>query len=268
MVPNSAPLSDEFYYVLLAAWDSAGSYDQIGFSNSYGTWGLTYSWTSGPPSNPTYHYSANAMALSVGATYTFIITTESGVTHFRAYQSSTQVWSLDASTGGNNLIIAGTYSGYHDYTDYEEIWYTHSSGGSPAFDFYFYDNYWVPLGGGKNDATWTTFSSAAPSNVATIIDGNTVLVDNPLGGAWGAWTQINGKLLARTSPAAYSSGGQTGVFVTGTNNRLYWSADGSANWVDLGGVLTSSPSATSPASGAIDVFVRGSDSYLYERSYV
>jgi hypothetical protein len=57
------------------------------------------------------------------------------------------------------------------------------------------------------------------------------------------------------------------VFVTGTDNRLYWSADGSANWVSLGGVLTSSPAATSRSSGTIDVFVRGSDSYLYERRY-
>jgi hypothetical protein len=81
-VPSSSPKSDEFYYVLLSAWDSAGSYDQIGFSNSYGVWGLTYCWTSGLIGNPTYHYSPNARALSPGVTYTFSITVEGGVAHY------------------------------------------------------------------------------------------------------------------------------------------------------------------------------------------
>jgi hypothetical protein len=352
-VPYSAPLSDEFYYVLLSAWTSNGSYDQLGFSNNYGTWGLTYSWTSGPVDNPTYHYSSNAMPLSVGATYTFSITTEGGVTHFIAYQGSTQVWSLDAPTGGNYLVVSSSYSGYGDYMDYEEVWLTDTSGGSPAFDFYFYDNYWLPIGGGENAATWTSFSSEAPSNVAVIISGNSVLVHNPLAtvlfetdptsfaaspgtitfsgqtysnsqtaeyadnsyqatanaptgyqfdhweysgssgsgvyvaninantttvrvngegwlkavftvGSWGSWTSLGGQLLAGTSPAAYSSGGTPGWFVTGTNHQLYWSTG--SGWTNLGGYLTSSPAATSPASGMIDVFVRGSNGALYEKT--
>jgi hypothetical protein len=264
-VPYSAPSSDEFYYVLLSAWTSNGSYDQLGFSNNYGTWGLTYSWTSGPVDNPTYHYSSNAMALSVGATYTFSITTEGGVTHFIAYQGSTQVWSLDAPTGGNYLVVSSSYLGYGDYTDYEEVWLTDTSGG-PAFDFYFYDNYWVPIGGGENAATWTSFFSGAPSNVAVTINGNSVLVHNPPAteGSWGAWTSLGGQLLAGTSPAAYSSGGTPGWFVTGTNHQLYWSTG--SGWTNLGGYLTSSPAATSPASGMIDVFVRGSNGALYEKT--
>ncbi len=66
-IPYSTPRSDEFYYVLLSAWDSAGSYDQIGFSNNYGTWGLTYSWTTGPANNLTFHYTANALAVITGS---------------------------------------------------------------------------------------------------------------------------------------------------------------------------------------------------------
>jgi hypothetical protein len=172
-VPYSAPSSDEFYYVLLSAWDDAGSYDQIGFSDSYGTWGLTYSWTSGPIDNLEFHYSPNVMALSLGVTYTFYITTESGVTHFSAYQGSTKVWSLNAPTGGNYLILSNAY------TDYEEVWQTSTPGGSPAFDFYFDNNYWISSGGGSNATTWNTFSSSAPSNVAVVINGNAVLVHNP-----------------------------------------------------------------------------------------
>jgi hypothetical protein len=179
VVPTSAPGSDEFYYVLLSAWDSAGSYDQIGFSDDYGTWGLAYSWTSGTPNNPIYHYSANAMALSLGTTYTFNITTVSGGTYFAVYQGSTIAWSYYAPTGGSYLILSSAYSGYYDYTDYEEVWQTSTPGGAPAFDFYFYDNYWISTTKSSNAATWTAFSSAAPSNVVVVINGNSVLVQNP-----------------------------------------------------------------------------------------
>lgn len=179
-IPSSAPRSDEFYYVLLSAWDSAGSYDQIGFSDYYGTWGLTYSWTSGPPTNPTYHYNPDVMSLSLGTTYTFNITTVSGVTYFVAYQGSTIVWTLYAPTGGYYLILSYAYSGYYDYTDYEEVWQTSTPGGALAFNFYFYNNYWVSTTGGGNAAAWTSFStSATPSNVFVVINGSSVLVQNP-----------------------------------------------------------------------------------------
>ncbi len=269
-IPNSAPLSDEFYYVLLSAFDNSGSYDQLGFSNTYGTWGLTYSWTSGGPSNPTYHYNPNAMALTPGATYTFIITTDAGVTHFDAYQGSTQVWTLDASTGGNNLVLSATYSGYYDYTNYEEVWQTHSSGGSPAFDFYFYDNYWVPLGGGKNAPTWTTWFSAAPSDVAVRLNGNTVLVDNPLGG-WGTWTSIGGKIIGAPAVSTWAPDSiSLELFARGTNDQLYIKGYDQIEgvwgpWTSLGGKLTSAPGVVSRDSGLMDVFVRGSDGALYSR---
>jgi hypothetical protein len=68
-VPSSAPRSDEFYYVVLSAWDNNGSYNQIGFSDSWGIWGLTYSWsTTDLYGKNTHNYLSNAMALSLGAT--------------------------------------------------------------------------------------------------------------------------------------------------------------------------------------------------------
>jgi parallel beta-helix repeat protein len=176
-VPYSAPRSDEFYYVLLSAWTDTGSYVQIGFSDDYGTWGLTYSWTSGS----TYHYSPNAMALSEGSTYTFYITTQNGYTYFTAYQGLTYVWSLVAPTGGNYLYLHYLNNGAYGYTNYEEVWQTSLPGGSPAFDFYFFGNYWVSLSGQTDPyISWWTFSSNAPSDVAVTISGNCVLVDNPM----------------------------------------------------------------------------------------
>jgi hypothetical protein len=173
------PRSDEFYYVLLSAWDSAGSYDQIGFSDTYGVWGLTYAWTTGPPRNPTYHYSSNAKAVSLGLAYTFCITTQDGFAHFVAYLGSSQFWFLDTPTGGKYLVVQNSYAGYYGYTDYEEVWQTHVPGGSPDFNFYFYNNYWVSTDGAPNIAGWNAFKTPnAPSGLTVVVSGNNVRVIN------------------------------------------------------------------------------------------
>jgi hypothetical protein len=94
------------------------------------------------------------------------------------------------------------------------------------------------------------------------------------GTSWSAWYKIGGQLLSGTSPAAYDWGdARIGIFVTGANGALYhiW-YDGSggsswSGWQSLGGVLTSSPGATSSASGIVDVFVRGNDTALWQREY-
>ncbi len=179
-VPSFAPNSGEFYYVILSAFDNNGSYDQLGFSDSWGTWGLSYSWTTGPTSDLTYYYSSNAMTLSTGTTYTFNITTQSGYTYFTVYQGSNIVWSLNAFTGGNYLFLSSGYSGDCDYSDYEEVWNVIQPGGSPAFDFNFSNNCWVSTGNVTNFAGWTPFfGGQQPSNVGVIINGNSVLVNNP-----------------------------------------------------------------------------------------
>jgi hypothetical protein len=87
------------------------------------------------------------------------------------------------------------------------------------------------------------------------------------GTSWSDWSKIGGQLLAGTGPAAYNWGSSlTGVFVTGTNSALYqWT--GLTGWVKLGGYLTSSPGATSRSSGTIDVFVRGRDNSLWQKTY-
>ncbi|MGD0172417.1 MAG: DUF2334 domain-containing protein [Halobacteriota archaeon] len=125
---------------------------------------------------------------------------------------------------------------------------------------------WVNLGG------YLTSSPAAtsPANgvIAVFVRGSdgALYKDTYAGGQW-AWSKIGGQLLAGTGPAAYNWGSaQTGVFVTGTSHALYqWT--GSTGWVNLGGYLTSSPAATSPANGVIDVFVRGGDNGLWQKAY-
>jgi hypothetical protein len=53
------------------------------------------------------------------------------------------------------------------------------------------------------------------------------------------------------------------------NGALYHQGYNGAwsGWESLGGYLTSSPAAASPTSGVIDVFVRGGDSALWQKTY-
>jgi hypothetical protein len=56
------------------------------------------------------------------------------------------------------------------------------------------------------------------------------------------------------------------LFAQGTDQALwskYQSGSGWSGWQSLGGSLTASPAATSPGSGLIDVFVRGTDGALW-----
>jgi peroxiredoxin len=56
------------------------------------------------------------------------------------------------------------------------------------------------------------------------------------------------------------------LFAQGTDQALwskYQSGSGWSGWHSLGGSLTASPAATSPGSGLIDVFVRGTDGALW-----
>ncbi len=173
--PKKLPKADEFYYVLLSAWDNAGSYNQIGFADAYGVWGLTYSWTSGPCTDPTYHYSANAMALSLSTVYKFYINTESGGTWFEAFVGSTMVWWLWAATGGTALTVDDFYCGSYDYTDYIEVWQTHDPGGYPKFTFKFKFNQWWD--GVWHETSWIAFEVGPVPAITTVtITGQKVVI--------------------------------------------------------------------------------------------
>ena len=173
-VPSGAPLSDEFYYVLASIWDNSGSYDQIAFANDYGVWGLTYSYTTGPCSNPTYVYNPDAMSLTPGTIYKFYITTQSNGLLFEAYVGNSLVWSLHANSVSTTLNVGQYYCGYYNYTDYVENWVSHVAGGAPSFTFTFTKNQfltssWVP-------ATWSVFNYQAPPAVHVAITGQKVKI--------------------------------------------------------------------------------------------
>jgi outer membrane protein assembly factor BamB len=294
-LPSSEPRLEEFYYVVLSAFDSNGSYDQIGFSALFGSWGLSYSWTSGLPypGSAVYHFSPEAMILSPGVTYTFNITTQTGVTHFIAFQGSSKIWSLDAPTGGNYLILSNYYSAGkrgrapYDYTDYEEVYFTSTPEGAPNLDFNFCNNTWMSADGSLHDATWTPWYSPdepflIPNNVKVIIKGDAVLVKNP--NTWwpafhhDSWhngysistaPSTNNTIWTFATSGSIAAGGVQSspavvdgrVFVGSCDNKTYAlnATTGALLWnYSTGGCVESSPAV---ASGV--VFVGSDDNKTY-----
>ena len=179
-VPSvNSPDSTEFYYVLLSIWDNTGSYDQVGFADNYGVWGLAYSYTTGPCTSSTYHYSADVQSLTKGQEYLLAITTiqGSGYMYEEVYTVSTSgtislTWSLGVKNGVANpgLEKAAAYCGYYDYTDYEEVYGTTSYtqpdpyGAPGGLEFYFHYNCYGSTGC-NSWTTWTAWwsTTATPS---------------------------------------------------------------------------------------------------------
>ena len=123
-----------------------------------------------------------------------------------------------------------------------------------------------------------TSSPAATSPASGVIDVCVRGSDNALwqktttngGSSWSAWTSLGGQIPSGTGPAVCAQGSRLDVFVQGTDGALWhkWYTGTSwSGWQSLSGKLTSSPAATSPASGVIDVCVRGSDNALWEKTY-
>ena len=180
-VPDDVPQAD-FYYVLLSVWDNAGSYDQVGFTNDYGTWGVAYSTTSpvtsagGCPTTPTYYYSPDAYSLTAGQSYYFGMSISAGAVQFTASAGGTGivVWSTSASTGGSDFLVQGSYPcgsfSWDDYTDYEEVYTT--AGSVPPYDFFFTNNHVTPSSYGGNVTAWglTTLGSSPPSGVNVLLN--------------------------------------------------------------------------------------------------
>ncbi|MDH6133686.1 alpha-galactosidase [Kitasatospora sp. MAA4] len=132
---------------------------------------------------------------------------------------------------------------------------------------------------------------SSPSGTDVFVRGgdNALWEDSYTSGALGAWVNLGGTLSA--GPAAASLGqDRIDVFVRGTDGGLwqktYQQVPGSgsagspnvawtANWTNLGGPNTATGPGTftgTPAAVAslnrVDVFVRGNDNALWQRSYV
>lgn len=169
--PEGGPAN--FYYMILSVWDDAGSYDQLGFANSYGSWGVAYSTTNYCAT--TYYYSPDAFDLQSGQLYQFTMSIASGQVQFTISNatSGAVVWTVVASTGGTAFLVQPTYgcdsSVYYDYTDYEEVYGT--SGPNIPYDLFFANN----TVDSSPEATWARMGHPART---VLLNGPNVTLEN------------------------------------------------------------------------------------------
>jgi hypothetical protein len=180
-VPLDVAQPSDFYYVILSLWDNASSYDQIGFTNDNGVFGIAYSTTS--PCAGYYYYSPNAYVLTPGVTYNFSMSIDKGVVDFVvSYTNGTPVWTLTQTTGGSFFVESAFYTCYYsyyypnitayDYTDYEEVYTT--LGNLPPYDFFFGAN----LADDSPVNGFSVFTTYLPGPVTVPINGANAVVAN------------------------------------------------------------------------------------------
>ncbi len=106
-------------------------------------------------------------------------------------------------------------------------------------------------------------SAATDSGSGASVKASAGLVGNPMPAGTGpAWCTLQG-----------ASSQEMWLFAEGHDGALWYgiwqplSTGWSQKWISLGGSLTSSPCAVSRSSGVMDVYVRGTDGAVWERSY-
>jgi len=150
--------------------------------------------------------------------------------------------------GSFDLFVRGTDNA---------LWWRHAYMGSWG--------QWVNLGGrGTSDPSAASYASGGLFVCVRGTDGACwYITSTDKGSTWNAWNTLGGKLLEGTGPAAFSYGGGVLMAVIGMNHELYRWAPG---WKSLGGYLTSSPGATSPATNVLTIAARGRDGALWRAS--
>ena len=91
------------------------------------------------------------------------------------------------------------------------------------------------------------------------------------GGTWSGWTSLGGYGTSAPSAIARSGTNYLDLDMRGGDNtimhRSYVPGIGWTAWSSLGGNLTSAPALNSQGTGILNVFARGTNGQLYERSW-
>ena len=174
-VPQDTPQATDFYYVLLSVWDDAKSYDQLGFTNDNGTWGVAYSTTS--PCAATYYDNVNAFSLSPDTNYLFDMQLVPGSIDFSvSLPQGGTLWSASASSSASVFKLADTYTcngvSSYDYTNYEEVYDTTAP--VPPYAFFFTNNTEDSIG----ESEWIAWGSGTPPSVSVATGGTETIIEN------------------------------------------------------------------------------------------
>ena len=84
---------------------------------------------------------------------------------------------------------------------------------------------------------------------------------------WSGWDSLGGTFTSGPGAMYRQGGGQVDVFGVGLNHELFhnsWNGQWSG-WILLGCCVSGAPSAESPGPDTLDVWVRGTDSQLYQK---
>jgi hypothetical protein len=141
------------------------------------------------------------------------------------------------------------------------------------------EKHWT--GSGWSD--WSSIGGYATSGPAAAGYGNTIQVfvrggDGAIywnvlsGGSWRGWQSLGG--VATSAPAAAVRRGPLGYLdlaVRGTDNAIWFQTfvpgKGWSGWSSIGGNLTTAPTLDSQADGIVNVFARGTDGTLFQKSW-
>ncbi|MER5489196.1 hypothetical protein ABT024_39160 [Streptomyces sp. NPDC002812] len=199
---------------------------------------------------------------------------------------SVQVWSKRLAAGGTRAVLllnTSSSSKTHSFTTKDlglngtsavqnlytgQSLGTLTSSGSQSFTLAPHQSVLLKLTGAIDQRPETVFVPTATG----------VSQKNWNGTSWSAWQTLalgtagsTGPGTIKGEPAVVSTAGGTDVFVRGANDTLWANTykNGSwGNWVSFPGmVLTSSPTAASLGRDRIDVFIRGTDGRMYQRTF-
>jgi hypothetical protein len=131
-----------------------------------------------------------------------------------------------------------------------------------------------PLGGNVMSAPTATSNGANLLDVFAILnDGRINHISSADGKTWSGWDDLGGvgKGSFNEAPIAVSTSGRLDVFARNADNNHLWHAqwqkDVTPGWrvadADLGGLLTSAPSAFSSAANHIDCFAQINNTFEY-----
>ena len=130
---------------------------------------------------------------------------------------------------------------------------------------------WASLGGNATSGP----AAAAYGNAINVFVRGTdgAIYQNTLsGGAWSGWSSLGG--YASSGPAVSWRRGSLNYFdiaIKGGDNAIWFESwvpgRGWSGWTTLGGNLTSAPAMSSQSDGIVNIFARGIDGAVWQRSW-
>ncbi len=209
-----------------------------------------------------------------------VFTISQGVVYHQWSDDNGGSWSAWTAVPGSGLSFVGTPSAASDGVGHLMVLAQAKGDGVTTYDGIYFNMY--------NNGTWAgwlvlhagfpqTFSDpAVTSSGSGRIDAFDYLHTIGASPALEHWWHDSG---GWNGPEIISVGGPTGlavvswgpgridVFGRGASNELEhkWYTGQWSGWENLGGILTSNPTATSLGSGRLDIFVRGTDGHVYDK---